>query len=240
MRIAHRGASAQYPENTLLAFRRAIEMGVDYLELDVQMTRDGELVVMHDETLDRTTNGAGFVHEHTLKQIRELDAGRGEGVPTLTEVLELARAHEVRLCIEVKGVDAAASVQIAEVVVRAVQQAGFVPFTVITSFFPDALRRAKTLEPRFATLLDPSPQDGSLTPLEICEQTLAAHANIISYDFRYVSEQVARAAQLAGLALWPWAPNTPAEIRPLLALGVPGIMSDRPDLLNEVLHEAEV
>jgi glycerophosphoryl diester phosphodiesterase len=237
LRIAHRGASHDYPENTLLAFRRAIEMGVDYLEVDVQVTREGELVVMHDETLERTTNGSGFVHEHTLAQIRELDAGRGERVPTLNEVFELARANNVRLCVEVKGVDENASVEIANALVRAIHDAQVVPFTVLTSFYPDALRRAKQIDPRLATFLDPSPQDGSLSPRAICEQTLAAYANVISYDFQFVTEAVAREAELTGLALWPWAPNTQAEISRMLALRVPGIMTDRPDVLNETLKD---
>jgi glycerophosphoryl diester phosphodiesterase len=237
IRIAHRGASFDYPENTMLAFQRALEMGVDYLEVDVQLTRDGEVVVMHDPRLDRTTNGTGFVHDYALTQIRDLDAGRGERVPTLGEVFQLARANNIRLCIEVKGADNYASAEIAAVVVNAVQRADFVPFAVITSFYADALRRAKQLEPCLATLLDPSPQDGSLTPREICAQTLAAHANIISYDFHYVTRAVADEAALTGLALWPWAPNTRQEISSLLALPVQGIMTDRPDVLNETFAQ---
>lgn len=221
----------------MLAFRRAIEIGVDYLEIDVQLTRDGGLVVMHDETLDRTTNGKGWVHDFTLAQVRELDAGQGERVPMLDEVFQLARENDVRLCIEVKGVNQLASVEITDCVVQAIQRANFVPRAVVTSFFGDALRRAKILEPRLATLLDPSPQDGSLSPQAICEQTLAAGANIISLDFEFVTAEVAREARLCGLALYPWAPNTPEDMRKMLDLYVPGIMTDRPDVLNEVLNE---
>ena len=78
VRIAHRGASKQFPENTLLAFRKAIEQGVDYLEMDLHLTQDREIVIMHDETLDRTTNGTGFIWDKTLEELRKLDAGRGE------------------------------------------------------------------------------------------------------------------------------------------------------------------
>lgn len=235
IRVAHRGASAQSPENTMLAFRRAIEMGVDYLELDVQVTRDGEIVVMHDETLERTTNGKGFVHEHTLEQIRELDAGSGERVPRLSEVCDLARANHIRLCVEIKGVDEGASVEIANVVVAALKRTDPPACTILTSFFQDTLRRVKNIEPRFPTMLDPSPQDGSLTPREICEQTLAAYANIISYKFKFTTSEVAREAELQGLALWVWAPNTAGEISQMLTLRVPGIVTDRPDVLNETL-----
>lgn len=236
VRVAHRGASGLFPENTMLAYRRAIEVGVDFLEVDVQLTRDGEIVIMHDETLERTTNGAGFVHEHSLAQLRELDAGRGERIPTLGEVFQLAREHTIRLCVEVKGVDEVASVEITKRVVAAIQHAGFVPYTVLTSFFPDALRQAKQVEPRLAALLDPLPQDGTLSPRELCEQTLAAYANLIGYNFQFVTREVVRESELTGLPLWIWAPNTQAEIAGMLELGVPGIVTDRPDVLNQVLE----
>ena len=238
VRIAHRGASKLYPENTLLAFQRAIEAGIDFLEVDVQLTNDGELIILHDAKLDRTTNSTGFVHYHTLKQIRTLDAGNGERVPTLNEVFDLARANNIRLCIEVKGVDDAASVTITDVVVAAVRRADFISRAIITSFFASALCHCKQIEPRLATLLDPSPQDGSLSPKEICEQTLAAYANIISFDFEFVTPDVAREAELCGLALWPWSPSTPADIQRMLALNVPGLMTDRPDVLNTVISSS--
>lgn len=238
IRIAHRGASHAYPENTMLAYRHAIEIGTDYIECDVQVTRDGEIIMLHDETLDRTTNGTGFVHTLSLSHIRQLDAGRGEQVPLLRDVLQLARENHIRLCIELKGVDENAGAEIANVVIPFLQQENFIPHCVITSFYPAAILRAKTIEPRLATLLDPSPQDGTLTPRDICEQALAAHANLISYDFEHTTAEVTREAELTGLALWPWAPNTAAEISQMLALSVPGIMTDCPDILNKVLtHE---
>ena len=80
MRVAHRGASAQYPENTMSAFRQAIQQGVDMLELDVHLTSDDELIVMHDTTLDRTTNGHGNIHDHSLQEIRQLNAGQDEKI----------------------------------------------------------------------------------------------------------------------------------------------------------------
>src|SRR5689334_15892163 len=99
VRIAHRGASAQYPENTLLAFERAIAQGVDMIELDVRLTHDGELVVIHDATLDRTTNGVGLVRDRSLNDLRPLDAGLGQRVPLLAEVIDLVADIAVRLCV---------------------------------------------------------------------------------------------------------------------------------------------
>jgi len=102
MRVcAHRGASYYEPENTLRAFKRALEMGAYRLELDVRSTKDGIIVVIHDDTVDRTTNGSGFVREMTLKEIKRLDAGKGEKIPTLEEVLEFAK-NNAKLLVDVK------------------------------------------------------------------------------------------------------------------------------------------
>jgi glycerophosphoryl diester phosphodiesterase len=236
VRIAHRGASVDAPENTLMAFDRAIRQGVDMIELDVNLTRDGELVVIHDTSLERTTDGAGPVRDQSLADIQRLDAGLGQRVPTLAQAIDLVRPT-VRLCVEIKGDSDDESLAIAAVLVAALDQADFLGRVVVTSFSAAALLRTKALCPRLATLLDPSPQDGSLTPRQICEQALAASANCLSYDVRHMNQAVADEARLTGLALWPWAPNEADEIRRVLRLGVPGIMTDRPDVLNAVLAE---
>jgi len=237
VRVAHRGASGLAPENTLLAFERAIALGVDALELDVQLTRDGELAVMHDARLERTTNGAGWVRDHTAAQLRELDAGLNQAIPLLAEVLALAETAGVRLAVEAKGEDEAECVTIAEAVVAALHAADWTHRAILTSFVPAALRRGRAQAPHLSTMLDPSPQDGSLSPRDICEQALACGANSLSYDFSLVTPAVAAECRLMGLALWPWAPDEPDDIRAMLALGVPGIETDRPDVLNAVLQE---
>jgi glycerophosphoryl diester phosphodiesterase len=237
LRVAHRGASAQYPENTLLAFRRAIEQGVDALELDVHRTADDELVVIHDSTLDRTTNGHGNIHDHSLHEIRQLDAGQGEKIPLLSEVIQLAREVHVRLFVEVKGATEAEGLSIAESAVRALEAENFLSQVILTSFSPSALLRAKAIQPEISTMLDPSPQDGTLTPRQICAQALRAGANCLSYDFRFLTPSIASESQLIGLALWPWDPDEPEDIRQLIKLGVPGILTNRPDVLNKVLHD---
>lgn len=90
---AHRGWCSKYPENTMLAFQKAIELGVDQIETDVRITKDNELVLIHDATLDRTTNGTGKVCDYTLDQLKQLDAGNGEQIPTLRELFELVKDH---------------------------------------------------------------------------------------------------------------------------------------------------
>ena len=237
MRVAHRGASAQYPENTLLAFHRAIEQGVDALELDVHLTADDELVVMHDSTLERTTNGHGNIHNHSLQEIRQLDAGQGEKIPILSEVIQLAREAQIRLFVEVKGATEAEGLAITESTVRALEADNFLSRIILTSFSPSALLRAKAIQPEISTMLDPSPQDGTLTPRQICTQALRAGANCLSYDFRFLTPAIVTECQLTSLALWPWDPDEPEDMRQMIKLGVHGIITNRPEVLNKVLYD---
>jgi len=237
MRVAHRGASAQYPENTMFAFRQAIQQGVDMLELDVHLTSDDELIVMHDTTLDRTTNGHGNIHDHSLQEIRQLNAGQDEKVPLLSEAIQLARESQIRLFVEVKGATDAEGIAIAEAAVRALEAESFLSQIVLTSFSRSALLRAKSIQPEISTMLDPSPQDGSLTPRQICAQVLGAGANCVSYDFRFLTPAIATECQLTGLTLWAWDPDEPEDMAQMIKLGVDGIMTNRPDVLNKVLHD---
>ena len=237
MRVAHRGASAQYPENTMLAFRRAIEQGVDMLELDVHLTSDDELIVMHDTTLDRTTNGHGNIHDHSLQEIRQLNAGQGEKVPLLSEAIQLARESQIRLFVEVKGATEARGIAIAEAAVQTLEADNFLSRIVLTSFSSAALLRAKSIQPEISTMLDPSPQDGSLTPRQICAQVLGAGANCVSCDFRFLTPAIAQECQLTGLTLWAWDPDEPEDMTQMIKLGAQGIMTNRPDVLNKVLHD---
>jgi glycerophosphoryl diester phosphodiesterase len=236
VRVAHRGASIECPENTLLAYRRAIEHGVDALEVDLHLTRDRQLVAIHDSRLDRVTDGRGLVRDYSVDQIKALVVEQGECIPLLAEIFQLVAGSSLRLCLEIKGQNEAESLEIAEAVVRAVGSAGMDSKVILTSFMSSALLRSKALNPGLATMLDPSPQDGSLTPRQVCEQVLLAGANCLSFDFRYVDRALAGEARLSGLALWPWNPDEPVDIRKMLDLGVPGIMTDRPDVLNEVLN----
>jgi len=238
VRIAHRGASALFPENTLLAFGRAIEQGVDALEIDIHRTADDELVVIHDPTLERTTNGFGAVRGHSLQEIRQLDAGQSEKVPLLTEVIQLAREAQIRLCVEIKGATETEELAIAEAIIRTLEAANFLSQAIVTSFSSRALLRAKALNPEVSTMLDPSPQDGSLTPHQVCAQALRAGANCLSYDFRFLTPEIVRECQLTGLSLWPWDPDEPADIQQVLSLDVQGVMTNRPDVLNKVLHDS--
>ena len=247
VRIAHRGASKQFPENTLLAFSKAIEQGVDYVEMDLHLSKDREIVIIHDETLDRTTNGTGFVWDHTLEQLRQFDTGRGERIPTLAEVVDLVRPTPVRLCLELKYelersytdkylVEGLATT---EAVIKFLDRAGFKDRVILVSFSPILLQRAKELEPRYPLIFDPSPQDGSLTPKQVMDQVLPSRANIVAYHYLACDQAFMEESRLCGIPTWAWDPDDPDEIRRLIRLGVHGLESNRPDVLTQVLSDYE-
>jgi glycerophosphoryl diester phosphodiesterase len=240
VRCAHRGASVDCPENTLLAFNRAIEMGVDALELDLHLSRDNALVVIHDSTLDRTTNGFGLVAHHSLADIRKLDAGQGQKVPILSEVFDLVRNNSLRLCLEIKGHTEAAELATATALVQAVEDADLIGRCILTSFSKAALLRVRALQPALSLMLDPSPQNGTLTPRQICAQTLRAGANIVSFEGQYVTPELAKECRLVGLILWAWTPTSPEQMREMINLGVQGLVTDQPDILNKVLHDSPI
>ena len=143
--IAHRGGLKYTPENTLAAFQNAVAQGVDWLEFDVQMTQDGVLVIIHDETVDRTSNGTGAVRDLTFAQIRALDAGNGEKIPTFKEVVELAKANGVKILPETKSAHLYPGIE--ENILQVLDEADYLDQTIIQSFEADSLDTLHRLNP---------------------------------------------------------------------------------------------
>lgn len=157
---AHRGSKGTHPENTLVAFQDALQLGVDGLEFDVHLTKDHELVIIHDETVDRTTNGSGYIKDMTLKEIKKLDAGskfskefKGEPIPTLQEVLELAKNYpNVCLNIEIKT-DYVQYEGIEEKIVEVLQKTNVPNKIIFSSFNHYSLVKVKKLVPHIETAI---------------------------------------------------------------------------------------
>lgn len=246
VRLAHRGFSGMYPENTLLAFQKAMDEGVDFLEIDLHLTRDRKVIVMHDESFERTTNGKGWVWDVDLEDAKQFDAGKGERIPTLPEVIELVRPTAVRLCLELKyepftqdySKSEPEALETTSEVIKILHQTDFVDRVIVTSFSPKVLRRAKELEPRLPSVLDPSPQDGTLTAKEVMEQVVPC-ANVVAYYYPHINKELMDEARLAGIHVWAWDPDEPDEILRLINLGVHGIMTNRPDTLNNMLSSVK-
>jgi glycerophosphoryl diester phosphodiesterase len=239
--MAHRGASGLAPENTLAAFRRALADGADTLELDVTLTRDGQVVVIHDSTLDRTTNGSGPVGDLTLSQIKELDAGAwfgpefaGERVPTLQEVLDLAGA-DVLLEVELKTLSPWPR-SLVNGVVAVIEQNGAERRVIVQSFNPGALFHLERANPQIATGL--LYHGGLPLPLRNRWFNALAHPDSMNLGLELATAQHVAMLQGKGYPVVVWTVNEPEDMRRLVALGVDGIMTDRPDLLAQVVLEA--
>lgn len=250
--FAHRGGSKLAPENTNTAFEKGVSYGADALELDIHQTRDGELVVIHDPTLNRTTNGTGPVATHTLDELRRFDAGyrftpdggqtfpfRGQGIeiPTLRAVFE--RFPDLRINIEIKD----PSPEREEALWRVLQEMDAADRVMVGSFSRASLDRFRRLtggrvgtsagatEVRAFVLSALSRTTRFLRPRYECLQVPDTYGAI-----RVVSRTTVEAAHRLGLEVHVWTIDDPAQMRALLALGVDGLMSDRPDLLAEALE----
>jgi len=233
--IAHRGASAYEPENTLRAFERAIEMGATMLELDVHVTRDGHPIVIHDVDLSRTTNGTGRVTELSLEQIRRFNTGQGEEVPTLSEVIELARGL-VQLYVELKGQRTPGPV------VKALRAGAFVDQALVASFYPWLIQKVKFLEPRVRTSMLVRREDRGA---HFVDWALAVEADYVHpcwedespTPHKLVTPAVISHIRQHGLGIILWHEERPEELRELVKLDVDGICTNTPDVLSKLLKE---
>jgi glycerophosphoryl diester phosphodiesterase len=236
--IAHRGASGHAPENTMAAFRRAVELGARFIETDLQITRDAQVIAIHDLTLDRTTTGKGQVHSLTLDQIRALDAGAwfgGEGafsrerVPTLVEILDFAKEHDVIFYLEIKSGSAWG---IEHAVVAALRDQNASARVVILSFDPAAIESVRRLDSTMMTGFLCEHPSGDLV-----ERTVRVGARQLVARGDLLTPAVVEKAHQAGLQVVAWTINEPEQMRRLAAAGVDGIITDYPERLLSVLQE---
>jgi len=229
--IAHRGASADAPENTIAAFELALEQEADGIELDVHLSADEHPVVIHDFTLERTTDGAGPVSDHTVRELKRLDAGgwrdrrfRGQRVQTLQEVLERFR-DRARFWVELKG-GSALYPGIEERVVSLLEIYDVVDRALVQSFDHEAIARIRATSPeiRVGALVAQAPLDAALLR--------PGAANAICPGAHLLTEEVLSAIRGAGLECYVWTVNEPAQMDRLVGWGVNGIITDRPGVLR--------
>jgi glycerophosphoryl diester phosphodiesterase len=230
---AHRGARAYLPENTLPAFGLAYDLGAEGIECDVQRTRDGRLVIIHDGTVNRTTNGVGLVSSYTFEAIRALDAGRRRRIPaqipTLEETLALARSRGGLLNLEIKGEslpEAVATAEAAEPALAALDDA-MRARVLVSSFEHPAVRLLKERLPwlRVATLYG----GREWRSQGMIGAALDMGAEAIHPGLRLVTPELIQQAHAAGLRVNVWTANLFPTIRRLIQLGVDGVFSDYPE-----------
>jgi glycerophosphoryl diester phosphodiesterase len=248
--IAHQGGEGVYPSNTMLGFQKSVEMGVDMLDLDINMTKDGALVVIHDTSVDRTTGSKGFVKDLTLEEIKKLDAGwywpqrsqesdphpfRGQGItiPTLEEVFQAF--GEMPMGIEIKQ----AQPSLAEPFCAMMRLHNMTDKVIVSSFSEPAMADFRRACPEVMTALTASEVlnlwlfGGVGAPGN--RQARAAQVPVSAGLVTVVGRNFVDLASSLGIVVQPWTINEPREMRRLIALGVHGINTDRPDLLLEVL-----
>ena len=216
-RIGHRGAAGHAPENTLAAVQKGIDLGVDFVEIDLRRTADGALVALHDVTVNRTTNGRGRVDVLTLAQVRAFDVGKGERIPTLEEVLQAA-AGRTGVMIELKVPGLAAPT------LHAVRNTQFRNPVIYASFLHDELGEFRAVAPdaAFMLLFDKVPKD----PVTYA---MAYRPAYVGLRHDRVSRGLVEAFHKEHMLIWVYTPNTLADIRGALSAGVDGVISDYPE-----------
>jgi len=241
---AHRGGAALWPENSLLAFRSALALGVDALELDLHLTADGEVVVLHDPTLERTSTGRGAVRDATLADLASVrlktpeGAATAERVPTLAQVLDLVAQSSSELLPEIK-LDAHRQRYdgIEEKVLALIRARGLLARTTIQAFQGDTIRRLRELEPAARTMLLVGRGDvgrDRARPAEAVRRARELGATDLGMNHRLIDADVVAAARAAGIRLSAWTVNDENDIRRMIDLGVDLVMSDRPDLAKRL------
>jgi len=222
LKIGHRGAKGYEPENTLIAFEKAIDLKVDGIELDVHLSLDGELMVIHDETIDRTTNGKGFVNQFNLQELKSFRIENKFEIPTLTEVFDLVN-QRCFINIEIKGIGTPQAV--VELISRFIPEknwnySGF----LISSFDWKMLEEIQLLHPKIRI--------GILTDDSVAEALAFAkkiNAYSIHPDFVLLSKENVALMQENGFEVYPWTVNSQKDIQKIKSFNVNGIISDFPD-----------
>ena len=219
LRIGHRGASGHAPENTLVSIQKAINLKCDLVEVDVRRTRDGHLVLLHDEQVDRTTNGTGLVEELSLDEIKSLNAGQGQRIPTLDEALGATRGRVgIMLELKVHGIGPKA--------VAAVRRRGFPHAVIYASFLTAELLPVRRTDPKAATLA--LMEELSSDPITTAREAQATHLGL---RWDTATSPFVEACHRARLKVFVYTVNEPRDIAKMRALVVDGIISDFPDRL---------
>lgn len=223
--IAHRGASAYYPENTIKSFSEAVEMGVDMIELDVRVTKDDAIVVIHDDKVDRLTKGSGEVEDFTLEELRQFKVYGEEQVPTLNEVVEMF-SDKVKMNIELKVPEAMPPVY------KLIKDRGLRERVIIQSFHTEVIKEVEKLDPAMKTgILTWYFRDSHLRTAK------KYSVEFINPHYRFLSKKSVGAIKAAGFKVLTWTVNTEKAISKVYDTGVDGIISNKPDLVKQVINK---
>lgn len=238
VKIAHRGFSAIAPENTMVAFQKALELNVDCVELDVHGTIDKKVVAIHDQTLNRTTNQTGFVNQQTLNRVRQADAGRwfhdkftGEKIPTLTEALDLICPSAMAV-VEVK--DAA----ITDQVVKDIHRTNTSERVVVIAFDPMVLKQVRQLDSTLSTGFLLGGDKGHVNDVELAaqlvQQVLVMGVPLLNLSEKLITSLLTNEIKKRGVTLWTWTIDDLERMKEVVDSGVQGITSNQSQRLSNL------
>lgn len=241
--VAHRGHSFAYPENTMEAFRKAIDLGVEMIECDVNITRDGRLVMIHDWSLDRTTTGTGRVSGATWDEIQQLDAGgkfkpefAGVRVPSAEETLLLYKETGTLSCFEVKGADAVEWNRIALGLTDLFIKHDMLDKAFLSSYHHECLHQAMAKCPELLIAPERLPDDAPPDPADAVHQAGLFNAPVLQHQYTVLDAGVVRALHDNEIAVWSWTTNDESSMDMSIGLGVDALMSDNVQLMLDVLN----
>lgn len=234
---AHRGASGHAPENTMAAFRKAVELGSCGIECDVQLTRDGRLVICHDETLERTTDGKGFIKDHSYSELMELDAGgwfdnrfRNERIPELSQLLRLVRDHHMLLNIEIKsGIVLYPGIE--DKIIAQVKEFGLQDSVIISSFNHYSVKKCRDIAPDIKTGI--LYMEGLYEPWNYMK---ALDCQCAHPFYMALAPEIARELKARGYQINVFTVNDPQEALKLAEAGVDGIITNYPDRILQAFN----
>ena len=242
--VAHRGHSIDYPENTLEAYRKAIELGVDMIECDVNITLDGQLVMMHDSTLDRTTTGTGRVSAATWDEIQQLDAGgkfkpefSGVRIPSTEETLLLYKEAGILSCFEVKGGNADESNRIALALLELFEKHAMLDTAFMSSYHHVALQLARSKCPELLLAPERLPDDAPADPPQAVRQAQSFPAPVLQHQYTVLTPEVVHALHENDIAVWSWSTNDEPSMVFSVEAGADALMGDDVKLMLEILNQ---
>ncbi len=234
--MGHRGASNTCPENTLKAFQKAMDLQADFIEFDVMQTKDGELVISHDEDVFRTTGVRGLISEMTLTELKQLDAGEGEKIPTLEELIELTSGKIGLNCeIKAKGIMKKA--------IEAFDKAGILNSVLISSFLHDELLKIKDINSsiRVASLepIESRKENSKEVKEEMIQFVVDNNYYAINPLYSFVDEDFVRSAHSKNVRVFPWTVDSKIGLKKLVKYGVDGVITNDIPLAKDVLGKLQ-
>lgn len=228
--IAHRGANSISPENTLKSFKKAIELGADYIEFDNRLSKDNEIVVMHDSNTLRTTGHDGKIREMTLKELQLLDCGEGERIPTLHEIIEITKG-KIGLQIEV------CAAGMAEQLGSILKENDLIESSIISSFQYKELLNIQKLEPNLKLAFLWSEQIVSLEIIKkFTQKAIRKNFYAVHPFYKYIDNEYCTFAHKNNLKINVWTVNSKAAMKKLIKMGVDGLITDNIQAAKEVLN----